>query len=42
MAILAISLISQFLGAFSDPKYIGETWNFFFETAPVQLTLRPP
>jgi len=26
--------ISQFLGALSDSKYIGDTWNFVFKTAP--------
>jgi len=26
--------ISQFLGALSDSKYIGDTWNFVFETPP--------
>ena len=34
--------ISQLLGALSDSKYIGDTWNFVFETAPVQITVRPP
>jgi len=26
--------ISQLLGALSDSKYIGDTWDFVFETAP--------
>ncbi|MBW2201418.1 MAG: hypothetical protein JRF71_11405 [Deltaproteobacteria bacterium] len=26
--------ISQFLGVLSDSKYIGDTWDFVFETAP--------
>jgi len=31
---LLVVSISHYLGALSDLKYIGDTWNFFFETAP--------